>query len=85
MGHKNIILFLKGHYTENDCALKTILNSEVTLYRKRDYGFKITLNSEGTEKKGDEEKKYSLTQVMKGRREKEFSTTQLNFLVCFLN
>jgi len=34
-----------------------------------------TLNSEGTEK-GDEEKKDSSTQVKKGRREKEFPTTQ---------
>jgi len=38
-------------------------------------GLKNTLNSEGTEK-GDGEKKDSSTQVKKGRREKEFPTTQ---------
>jgi len=32
-------------------ALKTILNSEGTLYLKMDYGLKNTLNSEWTEKK----------------------------------
>jgi len=42
---------------------------------KRDYGLKNTLNFERTEK-GDEEKKDSSTQVKKGRREKEFPTTQ---------
>jgi len=36
-------------------------------------------------KKKDEEKKDSSTQVKKGRREKEFPTTQWNPLVCFLN
>jgi len=40
-----------------------------------DYGLKNTLNSEGIEK-DDEEKEDSLTQVKKGRREKEFPTTQ---------
>jgi len=41
-----------------------------------DFGLKNTPNSEGTKKKGDEEKKDSSTQVKKGRRDKEFSTTQ---------
>jgi len=31
-----------------DYVFKTILNSEGTLNRKRDYGLKNTLNSEGT-------------------------------------
>jgi len=35
------------------------------------------------QKKGDEEKKDSSTQVKKGRREKEFPTTQWNSLMCF--
>jgi len=56
-----------------DNVLKTILNSEATLYWKRDYGLKNTFNSEGTEKI-DEEKNSSLTQDG-WRREKEFSTT----------
>jgi len=55
--------------------LRPLLNSEETLNRKMDYGLKNTFNSEGTEK-GDEEKKDSSTQVKKGRREKEFPTTQ---------
>jgi len=55
--------------------LRPFLNSEETLSRKRDYGLKNTINSEGTEK-GDEEKKDFSTQAKKGRREKEFPTTQ---------
>ena len=37
------------------------------------------------QKKWDEEKKDSSTQVNKGRKEKEFPTTQWNSLVYFLN
>jgi len=59
-----------------DYELKTILNFEGTLNRKRDYGLNNTLILKGREKKGDEEKKDSSTQVKKGRREKEFPTTQ---------
>ena len=67
------VLFIP--YGSRDYVFKIILNSEGTLNRKRNYGLNNTLNSEGTEK-GDEEKKDSLTQVKKGRREKEFPTTQ---------
>jgi len=67
------VLFIP--YGSRDYVFKIILNSEGTLNRKRNYGLNNTLNSEGTEK-GDEEKKDSSTQVKKGRREKEFPTTQ---------
>jgi len=42
---------------------------------KKDYGLKNNLNFEGT-KKGDEEKKDSLTQVKKEERRKWFDVTE---------
>jgi len=42
---------------------------------KRDLVLRTLLTPKG-QKKGDEEKKDSSTQVKKGRREKEFPTTQ---------
>lgn len=101
-----------------DYTFKIILNSEGTLFLKRDYNLKNsiyskgtyiiewamllrpfsiskgqfiysnydlknTLNFEGTKKRG-EEKNILLTQAG-GRRSKEFSTTQYNSLVWFMN
>jgi hypothetical protein len=37
---------------ERDYTFKIIFNSEETLFLKRDYGLKVTLNYERTKKKG---------------------------------
>ena len=62
-------------YYRRDYVFKTILNSEGTLNRKGTMVLRTLLIPKG-QKKGDEEKKDSSTQVKKGRREKEFPTTQ---------
>ncbi|KEH34487.1 hypothetical protein MTR_3g467210 [Medicago truncatula] len=58
-----------------DYVFKTILNSEETLNQKGTMVLRTLLISKG-QKKVDEEKKDSSTQVKKRRREKEFPTTQ---------
>ena len=71
-----IVLFiLKGLILLKGICFKTILNSKGTLNRKGTMVLRTLLISKG-QKKGDEEKKDSSTHVKKGRREKEFPTTQ---------
>jgi len=55
--------------------LRSFFNSEGTLNRKGTMVLRTVLILKG-QKKGDEEKKDSSTQVKKGRIEKEFPTTQ---------
>jgi len=55
--------------------LRSFLNFEGTLNRKGIMVLRTLLIPKG-QKKGDEEKKDSSTQVKKGRREKKFPTTQ---------
>jgi len=71
----NILFISKGKNYRGDYALKTILDSEGTLNRKGTMVLRTLLIPKG-HKKGDEKKKNSSTQVKKGRREKEFPTTQ---------
>ena len=70
------LLFIpKDIKISKDYELKTIIYSEWTLNRKGTMVLRTLLISKG-QKKGDESKKDSSTQVKKGRREKEFPTTQ---------
>ena len=75
-------LFRRDLYYRRDYVFKTILNSEGTLNRKGTMVLRTLLIPKG-QKKEDEEKKDSSTQVKKGRREKEYLTTQWNSLVYF--
>ena len=70
------VLFIpKEHILSKGLCFKIILNSEGTLSRKRTMVLRTLLIPKG-QKKRDEEKKDSSTQVKKGRREQEFPTTQ---------